>query len=173
MWPKISWDRTGAWMIEFYPSFFIQFNFIRRPKVSSVITETTHWAKGYMMAWSRCSVLKEFLAIDVRKVTTTQEQLACGGQVFIASSLFNLSMWALPIIVMHDSPTVGLYTIVHPCKGTWARFRSYRIFINIQRSRDHYRSRTRIGSGPRNQIRPGREIRIGSGPRIRILTSRN
>ena len=38
------------------------------------------------------------------------EELACGGQAFIATSLFDPSMSALPIIAKQNSPSVGLFT---------------------------------------------------------------
>ena len=39
-----------------------------------------------------------------------QGYLACGGQAFIATSLFDSSMSALPIIDSQKSPSVGLFT---------------------------------------------------------------
>jgi hypothetical protein len=36
--------------------------------------------------------------------------VACGGQAFIATSLFDPSMSALPIIAKQNSPSVGLFT---------------------------------------------------------------
>ena len=47
-------------------------------------------------------------------------QLACGGQASEATSLFDPSMSALPIIAKQNSPSVGLFTRQ---KGTWAGFR--------------------------------------------------
>jgi hypothetical protein len=38
------------------------------------------------------------------------EELACGGQAFIATSLFDPSMSALPIIPKQNSVSVGLFT---------------------------------------------------------------
>ena len=43
------------------------------------------------------------------------KELACGGQAFIATSLFDPSMSALPIIAKQNSPSVGLFTLQ---KGT-------------------------------------------------------
>ena len=37
-------------------------------------------------------------------------ELACGGQAFIATSLFDPSMSALPIIPKQNSVSVGLFT---------------------------------------------------------------
>ena len=39
-----------------------------------------------------------------------QGSLAGGGQAFIATSLFDPSMSALPIIAKQNSPSVGLFT---------------------------------------------------------------
>ena len=38
------------------------------------------------------------------------QELACGGQAFIATSLFDPSMSALPIIPKQNSVSVGLFT---------------------------------------------------------------
>lgn len=38
------------------------------------------------------------------------KELACGGQAFIATSLFDPSMSALPIIPKQNSVSVGLFT---------------------------------------------------------------
>ena len=42
--------------------------------------------------------------------TTGSKELACGGQAFIATSLFDPSMSALPIILKQNSESVGLFT---------------------------------------------------------------
>ena len=39
-----------------------------------------------------------------------RKELACGGQAFIATSLFDPSMSALPIIPKQNSVSVGLFT---------------------------------------------------------------
>ena len=48
------------------------------------------------------------------------KELTCGSQAHIATLLFDPSMSALPIIVLHKAQSVGLFTRQ---QGTWAGFR--------------------------------------------------
>jgi len=43
--------------------------------------------------------------------TPRYRELACGGQALIATSLFDPSMSALPIIATQKSQSVGLFTL--------------------------------------------------------------
>ena len=46
----------------------------------------------------------------VKRSPVGRKELACGGQAFIATSLFDPSMSALPIIPKQNSVSVGLFT---------------------------------------------------------------
>jgi hypothetical protein len=51
-----------------------------------------------------------FVFFFITKKRSGIRELACGGQAFIATSLFDPSMSALPIIAKQNSPSVGLFT---------------------------------------------------------------
>ncbi len=57
---------------------------------------------------SKCKVAEE--ARNKMLVEVGIEELACGDQASIATSLFDPSMSALPIIVKQNSQSVGLFT---------------------------------------------------------------
>ena len=62
-----------------------------------------HWAEKRLVRLGRVLLTAPF-------PTAGSTELACGGQAFIATSLFDPSMSALPIIVTQKSQSVGLFT---------------------------------------------------------------
>ena len=66
-------------------------------------TPTREGAHGYLVRYRTAMGAGTRVPVGIK-------ELACGGQAFIATSLFDPSMSALPIIPKQNSVSVGLFT---------------------------------------------------------------
>lgn len=74
------------------------------------IQSTPHRKMVYPLVGITPILLDSGTTEEIRQVGVGKKELACGGQAFIATPLFDSSMSALPIIVSQKSPSVGLFT---------------------------------------------------------------